>query len=362
MNKKAYLIAACGLLATVLACSDKSSSPAAPTSVTNGSTSNAPATADGSTLKVPPPTPVSPANGATTEDFNIVLKVNPVTAKYADVSTFAYKFQVLLNNQVVKEFRTSTTTQWAVTDLESNTTYTWHARAESGTFFGPWSDAWTLKTPEIPEGYINGGEVYDPLFNGKTVGIPHGAVSFVPGVGVKLEGLTSYIEYPLGQTVVGGEFSILVTNMIQNTEGGKTKVMAMMQGGEDITSNDRRFTIEKRGDPAGAVAWRVITSNDQIDTQGAERVVKHFDPSHTYFWKAVWGGNRFNLTIKDGGVNGNTFYNFGKGYNGVYDPHPHIAFIGGPGGRAGANSGTVPGMIIRQVWLSSRPRPSFANK
>ena len=313
MNKKAYLIAACGLLATVLACSDKSSSPAAPTPVTSGTGSSAPATADGSTLKVPPPTPVSPANGATTEDFNIVLKVNPVTAKFADVSTFAYRFQILLNNQVVKEFRTSTTTQWTVTDLENNTTYTWHARAESGTFFGPWSDPWTFKTPEIPEGYINGGELYDPLYNGKTVGQPVGAVTFIPGVGVKLENLTSYIEYRLPQTVVGGEFSILVTNMIFNTEGNKTKVMAMTEGDSDITTNDRRFTIEKRGNPAGAVAWRVKTSNDQIDTVGAERVVKHFDPSHTYFWKAVWGGNRFNLTIKDGGANGNSFYNFGKG-------------------------------------------------
>ena len=364
MNKKAYLIAACGLLATVLACSDKSSSPAAPTPVTNGSTSNAPATADGSTLKVPPPTPVSPANGATTEDFNIVLKVNPVTAKYADVSTFAYRFQVLLNNQVVKEFRTSTTTQWAVTDLESNTTYSWHARAESGTFFGPWSDAWTFKTPEIPEGYINGGELYDPLYNGKTVGSPVGAVTFIPGVGVKLEGLSSYIEYHLRQTVAGGEFSVLVTNLNFNTEGDKTKIMAMKEGTDpnDITTNDRRFTIEKRGNPPGTVAWRVRTSNDQIDTQGAERVSRHFDPSHTYFWKATWGGNRFNLLIKDGGANGNQIYSFGKGYGGVYDPNPHTAYIGGPGGRAGANSGTVPGIIVRQVWLSSRPRPSFANK
>ena len=362
MNKKAYLIAACGLLATVLACSDKSSSPAAPTPVANGTGSNAPATADGSTLKVPPPTPVSPGNGATTEDFNIVLKVNPVTAKFADVSASAYRFQVLLNNQVVKEFRTSTTTQWTVTDLENNTTYTWHARAEQGTFFGPWSEPWTFKTPEIPEGYINGGELYDPLYNGKTVGQPVGPVTFIPGVGVKLESLSSYIEYRLPQTVVSGEFSILVTNMIFNTEGNKTKVMAMTEGDSDITTNDRRFTIEKRGNPAGTVAWRIRTSNDQIDTQGAERVVRHFDPSHTYFWKAVWGGNRFNLQIKDGGANGTQIYSFGKGYNGVYDPHPHVAYIGGPGGRAGAQSGTVPGIIVRQVWLSSRPRPSFANK
>ena len=55
----------------------------------------------------------------------------------------------------------------------------------------------------------------------------------------------------------------------------------MTEGDSDITTNDRRFTIEKRGNPAGTVAWRVITSNDQIDTVGAERVVRHFDPSHT---------------------------------------------------------------------------------
>src|SRR5262245_40116958 len=289
MNKKLYLVAACGLLATALSCSDKSSSPAAPTPVTNGSGSNAPATADGTTLKVPAPTPVSPATGGTTEDFNIILKVTPVTAKYADVSKFAYAFQVLLNNQVVKEFRTSTSTQWAVSDLDSNTTYTWHARAELGTAFGPWSDNWTFKTPEIPEGYINGGELYDPLFNGKTVGTIHGAVSFVPGVGAKLEGLTSYIEYHLGQTVAGGEISVLVTNLEFNTEGDKTKIMSMKEGTDpnDITTNDRRFTIEKRGNPAGTVAWRVRTSNDQIDTQGAERVTRHCNPSTTYVRKTT---------------------------------------------------------------------------
>jgi hypothetical protein len=110
--------------------------------------------------------------------------------------------------------------------------------------------------------------------------------------------------------------------MIFNTEGNKTKVMAMTEGDSDITTNDRRFTIEKRGNPAGTVAWRIRTSNDQIDTQGAERVVRHFDPSHTYFWKAVWGGNRFNLQIKDGGANGTQIYSFGKGHNGLYDPHP----------------------------------------
>jgi hypothetical protein len=225
MNKKAYLIAACGLLATVLACSDKSSSPAAPTPVTNGSGSNAPATADGSTLKVPPPPPGVAGQRRHAEDFNIVLKVNPVTAKYADVSQFAYKFQVLLNNQVVKEFRTSTTTQWAVTDLESNTTTRGTRAPSQGTFFGPWSDAVDVQDAGDPRGLHQRRRAVRPALQRKDCGSPVGAGHVHPGVGVKLERLSSYIEYRLPQTVVGGEFSILVTNMIFNTEGNKTKVM-----------------------------------------------------------------------------------------------------------------------------------------
>jgi hypothetical protein len=164
------------------------------------------------------------------------------------------------------------------------------------------------------------------------------------------------------QTLVGGEFSLLVTNLRTNTEGDKTKMFAMSEGDSDITTNDRRFTVEKRGNPAGAIAWRVITSNDQIDTVGRERRIVQFSANNTYFWKATWGSGRFNLLIKNGGADGNTIYSFGKGYRGVYDPNPHRAYIGGPSGRAGADSGSVNDMIIRQVWISSRPRPSFANK
>jgi hypothetical protein len=136
----------------------------------------------------------------------------------------------------------------------------------------------------------------------------------------------------------------------------------MTEGDSDITTNDRRFTIEKRGNPAGTVAWRIRTSNDQIDTQGAERVVRHFDPSHTYFWKAVWGGNRFNLQIKDGGANGTQIYSFGKGYNGRLRPAPPRGVYRRSRRTRRRPERHVPGIIVRQVWLSSRARPSFANK
>ena len=75
----------------------------------------------------------------------------------------------------------------------------------------------------------------------------------------------------------------------------------------------------------------MITSNDQIDTVGRQRVQRDFSPSKTYLWKATWGGGRFNLSIREGGASGKQIYSFGKGYGGVYDPSPHYAYVGRPG-------------------------------
>jgi hypothetical protein len=87
-----------------------------------------------------------------------------------------------------------------------------------------------------------------------------------------------------------------------------------------------------------------------------------FSPNRTYFWSATWRNQRFEVLIRDGGVNGKQIYRFGKHYEGPYDPNPHIAWAGGPPGRSGLNSGSVDGMVVRQVWLSSKPRPAFANR
>ncbi len=172
----------------------------------------------------------------------------------------------------------------------------------------------------------------------------------------------SHIEYALGQTVEDGELSMMVTNMPTNTEGNKTKIMSMREGRTDITTNDRRFTAEKRGNPAGIIAWRMITHNDQIDTVGRERIVVEFSANKWYLWTARWGGSRFNLTIRENNASGRVIYNFGKSYAGAYDPNPHLAYVGAPIGRGGASDATVPGMIAKQVWLSTATAPDFANK
>ena len=151
--------------------------------------------------------------------------------------------------------------------------------------------------------------------------------------------------------------------MPQNTEGNKTKVFAMAQGYDDLTTNVRRMTVEKRGDPDGTIAWRFITDRDQIDTEGAERRGYPFQAALTYYFRATWGYNFFfRLTINEGGVDSREIYNFGKSYDGFYDPNPHVIYIGSPPTRSGPDNQSIQDMVIRQLWVSSRPRPSYAKK
>lgn len=360
MNLK-YLrqIALCAALAALaVACSRQPSTPVSPSGAAIPESEAAP---DGSTLKVTAPTPVSPINNAQPEQLVLVLTKGSGKFDAAVAPSYEFEIRNAAGNPVSGCSATlpggggSTVSYTPACSLEFDSPYTWRGRAVLGTGTGPWSSAAAFRTPA--GGYIRDNEVYDPLVNGKTVGEVIGDVTFIPGVGVRLNGFGSHIRYRLPRTLTRGEFSLIITGVATNTEGDKTKVFAMSEGLDDIVTNDRRFTIEKRGDPEGIVAWRFITREDQIDTEGAEREFVSFDPNQPYLWTATWNGF-FNLRIQRGGSNGTQVYSKGKPYDGEYDPDPHYAFIGSPSGRSGPSAATVPGMIVRQVWISPRPRPA----
>jgi hypothetical protein len=361
MFRKLMVVSAFSVIVASLACGDSNKSPASPSGVPNGSTTSNDAYVDGSNLKVTGPEPVSPADNSTTDaDFTVTLRISPAVPKFTSGVQFGYRFQLLNGSTVIREFTTAGLT-WSLTDLTVNTAYGWRARAELNQNFGPWSATRTFRTPEQPEGYNRPGELYDPLLNGKSIGRIRGPYSFVPGKGIRLETHHSHVEYLLPRTMTSGELSMIVYNVKEDTPGEKTKIMAMREGLTDITTNDRRMTVEKRGN-SGTIAWRFISHLDQIDTVGSERVDRNFDDGKDYLWAAVWRNQRFDLSILEGGARGKLIYRFGKRYVGPYDPAPHYAYAGGPMGKAGPGSGTVPGIIVRQVWLSTRARPDFANK
>jgi hypothetical protein len=358
-HKKLVACTSAVLLALAVACSKSSKTPVSPSSAQGGTEAGP----NGETLKVSAPTPQSPIDNAQTDQlFFTAGKANGLYD--ASLSpAYTYEFEVknaggttVCSSGTIGGGSDSTVT-WTPSGctLEFDAPHTWHIRATYQGAFGPWSADASFRAPS--GGYIRGNEVFDPLTNGRTVGEIIGPVTFIPGVGVRLEDFVSHIRYRLPQTLMQGEFSIIVTNMATNTEGNKTKVMAMSEGLDDLITNDRRMTVEKRGDPEGIVAWRFITHDDQVDTEGAERQFVVFDPSQAYLFTATWNGV-FNVRIQQGGASGPTIYNKGKGYRGAYDPEPHFAFVGAPIGRSGLTAATVPGMIVRNVWISPRPRPA----
>jgi hypothetical protein len=365
---KKYLICGVGLLlAAAAACGDRTSNPAAPSA---GSLVGFNAADDAPTLKAAAPTPVSPINNVRVDDPEVVLVVTDSDTKFAEGVTLTYEFEIYMGDVRVHlsgavPTGSGTTSYVVPVALEGDRTHQWRARAQYQGTSGPWSPLASFLMGST-EGYIRGNELYDPLINGKTIGTVHGDVTFIPGLGARLNSQLAYISYQLDQTLTEGEFSIIVTGMPANTEGGKTKLFAMAEGYSDIVTNDRRMTVEKRGDPAGVVAWRFITHDDAIDTTGSERKFVNFQENLTYFWQATWRNNFFRVLIREdqtSGVNGRTIYNFGKGFNGrAYDPDPHVIFIGAPVGRSGPLGASVDRAIIRQVWVSSRPRPTFANR
>src|SRR4051812_5366300 len=88
-QKRFVLFSATALLALAVACSKSSQTPVSPTGAQEGSTA---ANADGSTLKVAAPSPVSPVGGA--QPDTLVLVSNKVTGKFDASLDPSYQFRI----------------------------------------------------------------------------------------------------------------------------------------------------------------------------------------------------------------------------------------------------------------------------
>jgi hypothetical protein len=365
MRKTYFVTGVSVIVALSFACGRQNGAPMSPTTSRPIVSVDEVSGANGATLKVTSPTPVSPVNDVVIDGVQPTLVCQPATATNSSAPlAVAYDWEVYDSAGTKVRTEVVNGTSWSVLGLNYEQRYTWRVRATASYIgsdgkavdtFGPWSTFGSFITPQN-KGYIRGNELYDPLFNGETVGTIVGPAHFVPGVGISLDSLASYVQYQLEVPLIEGEFSMLAQNVRTRTEGGKTKLMAMAQGFGDITTNDRRVTYEKRSD--GSIAWRVITHDDQIETSSPERVFVQFNLTDTFFFGMSWHSNIFDFNIKQGGAKGKQIYDLSKHWHGApYDPNPHVLYLGGPGGRAGEDSGSVPNIIIRQVWASPSPRP-----
>ncbi|MGC4081239.1 MAG: hypothetical protein QM736_03755 [Vicinamibacterales bacterium] len=367
MSRRFTVTATAALLALAIACSRQSATPVSPTA--SGAT-DANAAADGSTLKVAAPGTVSPVNDAQQNDVP-TLTASAVTAKYgATLPTgLVYRFQVFDNNgtMVQDSGQVGALAYRPTVQLAFKVRHTWRVRAEFGSDVGPWSTPASFISSE--GGYIRGAEVFDPLFNGTTVGQAIGPVTFT-SEGARLEANTAYVRYAIPVTITNGEFAVEIKGLRANAPGDKSKVFGMMQGNPDVNeyiTNPYRVDVQYRGTggfPPNSITYRVLYgSADDLDVRYEPTTdqrmisVKALDPNTWYYWRYTWG-RQVRVTVNEGGPTGRLIYDITRNStNGSYNPQPHYAFIGTPSGRSGAESASIPGTIYRNVWISTRPKP-----
>ena len=354
-----------------VACS--SSSPSEPSgAVRNDGVDAGPS---GETLKVAAPELLSPLPGVTlTSSSSVTFTVARLAGKHASFP-LTFEFDIAkqggpqIDNTRVTQSGTGNTSFTMVRELEINTAYTARVRATFNGLVGPWSPVSVFRSPDIPQPYMRangaGTEIFDPMTGGRTVGTISGPFQFLPGIGVRLIDQTSHITYALPANLQEGEFSLMITGVDEGSPGDKSKVMSMQEGPEasDITDDDYRMTAELRGrsyNPAGAVTFRIITGGGEHNIFDGVRTPVNFTDSRWYFWKFTWVTGRATLEVREDSPTGGLIYSssIGTGTH-PYRPTPHLVHIGSPVGRNGAIDATIGGLTVKDVWLSSSPRPVF---
>jgi hypothetical protein len=251
-------------------------------------------------------------------------------------------------------------------DLQAATRFYWRVRTTQVTSSSDWSSTGKFRTRLL--GYIRAGELYDPLAGGETVGTPIGATSFVADKGLRIDNENSYVRYELPQTVPSGEFSVEVEGLRANGPGQKLKIFSMMDGPGDLIDSRYQLSVQYRGvngNPDNCISFKAVWGDRDVKLEPdfGERAaaVMALDPARTYFWQALWTATAFRLVIRDGGASGSVIYDrtvIAPAGTGPYAPSPHVAYLGANSGAFGTETGSWPGAIYRNVWLSDKPRPA----
>lgn len=364
MNRVKFTLVGGVCLSAILTACSSTPNPVAPNDVPVEA-----AGPSGETLKIAAPTTVSPVGGAQAAAA-LVLVVGNVNGTYANFPV-TYRYEIRAANGGVAAAGTApaaggTSTSIPVSaSLAFDTNHTWRVRAEFSGEFGPWSADASFRSSA--GGYIQASEIFDPLTTGKTVGGVEGPVTFVPGVGARLESNLSYIAYELPVTLQEGEYSFMATNVDEGNSGDKSKVMSMGEGFGDVTDNDYRMTLEVRGRDyqgvPGTISYRIITGDAREEMHritDADRVEINWNRSDWYFFRMQWANGTARYEIRHQSATGPIIAAQTKATSGhPYRPVPHVIYIGAPNTRAGALNATHAGMTVKDVWVSARPRPAF---
>ncbi len=303
-------------IGVTVACSGSNGSPASPSSAVAGTTA---AAADGSTLKIPAPTLVSPVNNFQFQpNGGIVLTLNNVSGTFASFPV-TYEVEIrdasnaLVANPKFAASAGATSSVTVTSTLTANVAMTWRARATFQTGVGPWSSFAAFKTPVAAFlGGPSGSEAFDPLTTGFSVGQVHGG-HFVPGQGWEADSLTDGIDYDLA-TCISCRVEFDVTHFGNGL--GNPADLKWISMGDATTFGDFgsfrdglwKMHLEQRGDGDGTgmkITWRNGCETCGNDDPG-DHVTKidstvDWQPDQVYHFVFDWTPAGFTISV-DGTV------------------------------------------------------------
>jgi hypothetical protein len=342
--KNAVALALVSIALAAAGCSSKSPSVAAPTGPSGLTAPAIDSPSDDQQLDTLRPT-LSVRNGSggtgvRTYDFQL-----------ADNTNFA---PIALSKLSVVENSGGKTSVAIDTDLSPSTRYFWRVRMVQGGSATAWV---TSRFRTKVGGYNRPGELWDILSDGFTVGERFGQTSFVPGRGIRIENTSSYVRYQLPETVSSGEFSMEVEGL-QPTSGSKLAIFSMAQGLAGVNGSPYEMFAQYRGTPGNpdyCITFKAVMGGPAVELNSSQRAgnVVRLDAGTTYFWQGTWTQTTYRLVVRAGGANGSVVIDSALSGGGSYSPSPHTAYIG-----INSGDGSFPGMIVRNVWLSSKPRPA----
>ena len=323
------------------------------------------------------PGPDSPADGEQLDNVRPTLTIVNGTSNQAgarsyefeisDNSTFTASANATVSSPNVAEDASGKTKYTVTQDLQPTTKYYWHARTVQGSSKSDWSEARTFKTKLV--GYNKPGALYDPLVNGQTVGTIGGSgnITWMPGQGIRMNDELAYVVYRLPQVISSGEMSVEVTGLQPDGPPGKGKprIFSMLdQLGKIASSSHYSFNVQYRGAggaPANCITFKAILGDNGHSLEVDNRFNNIFilDPSTVYLWQAFWTPTSFRLVVKTGGATGSVLYDETANATSAtnWNPAQMFAFLGTNNGSFVQYDGTRIGMTLRNLWVSSSPRP-----
>ncbi len=345
--------------------------------------SNAPVSPGPATPTLPAPTASSPSDQAQLPSLRPTLSVGNSPSGTTGARTYEFQvsdksdfsstsssgsFPVLARQTGVAESSSGTTSYTPDFDLQPATRLYWRARVTQGFEVSDWTATRSFSTSIV--GYNRPGELYDPLVYGNTIGTIVGSTTFISGQGIRLNDGNAYVRYQLAVPLSAGEFSLEIAGLHPNGPGAKLKLFSMSDSTASVYDSPYLFTVQYRGvggNPDNCIAWKMRLADPafQLEPDAIDRgkYVMSLDPSHFYFFRAMWNDG-FRMIIQNS-VGAGTFYDLEYKstdyFNHLlipYQPIPHFAYLGANNQREGPEDGTFPGEIVRNVFIGNKPRPA----